>query len=118
MFVFLNSNTTNGSLQKNDLFIKNEMFSMPKNCKTTIFNIRNNSINNFSNCCHDLIIFKDLRNLQINQTESVECNELKNDDAEMKTDEQNDDNYCWYESIVRVKGFKDVLVKGKSIWQN
>lgn len=80
-------------------------------CKTVILNIlpEFNSETDL-NCCKDISIFQDMTNLNLNQREVAANEENQKTDKNIET--------SWFESKVIVKGFKDVLVKGKRIWLN
>lgn len=100
-------------------FVKLEDYELPlHSCKTTVFNLRNVSEQEHTNCCQDLIVYKDLSNFDITQS-NIGNTTTKVTKPETGTTENYDnlENRVWYEMNTFVKGFKDVLVKGKSIWE-
>lgn len=105
MFVLLKKST--GTID-NDFFQAKDYKGVSIKCKTIILNILpefNSEID--LNCCKDISIFQDMTNLNLNKRE---------DEKNQKSDKNVETS--WFESKVTVKGFKDVLVKGKRIWLN
>lgn len=109
VFVLLQPKSTTFT---SDNFHYKESFQLPVNCKKIILNLINSSNNdnmeNNKNCCNDLIVYNEFENIKIS-------NELSSNDIEKNCKEMaNDDR--WYESNIFIRGYKDVLVKGKNIW--
>lgn len=77
-----------------EMFTKNEDFTIPGRCPVSKITIQNNLTDSTMGNR-----FFDLRG-----------------DVFHRSPENKTENYQWYECDVSVKGFKDVLVKGKSIW--
>lgn len=73
-------------------------FRVPSSCQLTTINLINVYNSNFS-------IFKDFENLSMHETSST---------TEIKT--EIDNSTSWHQSQIIVKGFKDVLINNKSIW--
>lgn len=108
-------------------FIRLENYELPlQSCKTTVFNLRNDSEQQHTNCCQDLIVYRDKSNLDFCDLET----DMGNATTKVtKTNTAAIENYTlniydillehrvWYEMNTFVKGFKDVPVKGKSIWE-
>ncbi|KAJ6632728.1 hypothetical protein Bhyg_17218 [Pseudolycoriella hygida] len=114
MFVLLNSKVKPSNMCE-DRFQLYEDFRLPRSCKTVVLNLRNTSPPTKMNCCEHLVVYDDLLNDSLNvvdkQMASMEINCDKSDDV---TDDIT--GMGWHGSTVFVRGFKDVLVKGKSIW--
>lgn len=115
-----------------DQFHRHECFKLPTMCRITMLNIENDSDTMTTNCCRNLSIFDDFQLLNSsdaietnstemtdnNQTETTcdkndsmpaKCSDLKNI---IKTDAISD----FFECKVTIKGFRDQLIKGQSIW--
>lgn len=109
MFVLIHKRDDSSS-NVNDLFRKSNFF-IPNKCRKFILNIQNKtddmSDETTPDCCRYMNVYNELNNLNI-----VVPKELSDTD-ERKANEK----YAWFESNIVVKGFKDVLVKGKSIWE-
>uniref|UniRef100_A0A1B0DA30 Uncharacterized protein n=1 Tax=Phlebotomus papatasi TaxID=29031 RepID=A0A1B0DA30_PHLPP len=79
-----------------EMFTKNEDFTIPGRCPVSKITIQNNlSESAMGNRFLDLSFLGDVLH---------------------RSPEKKTENCQWYECDVSVKGFKDVLVKGKSIW--
>lgn len=103
-------------------FVRHESFQLPmSNCRTTVFNLINLNKTDL-NCCRDLTIFRDLSNLQISTDELVSMDSsarkenIENGCENIVSDAEDCAYDIWYESEVFINGFKEILVKGKSIW--
>lgn len=114
MFVLLNPKVKSPALD--DLFQLNEDFRLPRSCKTVILNLKNISDSIKTNCCEHLVVYDDLLadydNLTVTDG-NIPAMEL---DEKVVNDLADINDAVWYDSTVFVRGFKDVLVKGKSIW--
>lgn len=111
MYVLLKKQST-GTTTNNEIEFFQEKYydGVALKCKTVTLNIQTELNSEIDlNCCRDILIFQDMTNLNINRDEDA-VNE-KN----QKTEET---IISWFESKVIVKGFKDVLIKGKRIWVN
>lgn len=114
-------------------FERHDRFKLPTMCRTTVLNIQNDSNAVTTNCCQDLSIFHgDFNPLDYSagdatkktericdQTSSLIVNAptkhvATNSESLSKTDSRLESNF--YECKISVKGFKDQLIKGKSIW--
>lgn len=109
MFVLIHKRDDSSS-NVNDLFQKSNFF-IPNKCRKFILNIQNKTddmgVAITPDCCRYMNVYNGLNNLNI-----VVPKESSN------TDERNaNEKYAWFESKIVVKGFKDVLVRGKSIWE-
>lgn len=107
MFVLLKKKST-GTTDDLEFFQAKDYDGVTIKCKTVILNILpefNSEID--LNCCKDISIFQDMTNLNLKEREDP-----------VKDQSPEEDEISWFESKVIVKGFKDVLVKGKRIWVN
>lgn len=107
MFVLLRKKST-GTTDDLEFFQAKDYDGVTIKCKTVILNILpefNSEID--LNCCKDISIFQDMTNLNLKEREDP-----------VKDQSPEEDEISWFESKVIVKGFKDVLVKGKRIWVN
>lgn len=97
-------------------FKSHNSLKLPASCRITHINIQNdfNIIN--LNCCQNLNIFNDISTLNDSTAENI-----KKSKTESKINTEKDctsDCNNFYECKIIVKGFKDQLVKGQSIWMN
>lgn len=116
MFVFLSPRDRRHRCDI-EYFSEHNEYALPiRNCRTAIFNLVNETqiTPNSSNCCQDMIVFKDLGNLHISD-DDTKATALKTDDS--IDGWHADGDRVWYELDTFVKGFKDVMVKGKTIWE-
>lgn len=67
-------------------------FKLPRSCRERLIRIRNSS---------DFKIFEEFQDISLSEKPSA----------------KDDDDEIWYQSKIFVKGFKDVLVDGQSIWK-
>lgn len=99
-----------------DQFKSHTGLKLPASCRITHINIQNdfNIIN--LNCCQNLNIFNDINTSNENNT----VVNMKKSKTESKIDIEECPSDCnnFYECKIVVKGFKDQLVKGQSIWMN
>lgn len=117
MFVFIRPTDVDAFVVE-DQFEQRENFSLPHNCRTTILNIESGSGNLSLNCCRDLDIFSDGQN-QFSSTNHSDADEGV--DESIKEEQTIDDSVhieIFFECKLFVKGFKDQLVKGNSVWKN
>lgn len=118
MFVLLNPKVK--SSVSDDSFQLIEDFQLPRSCKTVILNLNNNSDAIKTNCCEHLVVYDDLLvdydNLTVTDEKilSMEGDNKNIDEMNAESDDSNE--AVWYNSTIFMRGFKDVLVKGKSIW--
>lgn len=109
-------------------FQRLDYFQLPTLCRITKLNIQNDSNNLNVNCCRDLSIFNDATSNghKINGTtfNRNECNgtEHKNHfndngtSSDSNTFNKIDTNEFLYECKISIKGFRDQLINGKTIW--
>ncbi len=106
--------------ETDDLFQLSEDFRLPRSCKTVILNLQNTAASIKTNCCEHLVVYDDLLADYDNLKVTDDKIDLVEVDDEKATERNNDlsgiNAVAWYNSTVFVRGFKDVLVKGKSIW--
>lgn len=119
MFVLLNPKVK--PAKTDDSFQLTEDFRLPRSCKTVILNLQNKSHSIKSNCCEHLIVYDDLQadydKLTVTDDELEAETEATDDKVNEMTEDFNEISATdWYNSTIFVRGFKDVLVKGKSIW--
>lgn len=99
-----------------DQFKSHNGFKLPASCRTTHINIQNDfNIMNL-NCCQNLNIFQDT-NITFNDSAIANLQKLKTE-SEIASEKGPSDCDGFYECKIVVKGFKDQLVKGQSIWMN
>lgn len=119
MFVLLK---TTGQMNETmaDSFQRLDYLRLPNLCRITKFDIQNNSNELNSNCCKDLFIFTDTctdTNVSIEVPNEVTNAVNSNDKSTKNNDFFNiNDNEFLYECKISVKGFRDQLNNGKSIW--
>lgn len=157
MYVFLKPRNSSDLQNNTEQFHRHDNFQLPINCRTTVLNIKSNINNASANCCRNLFVFHDFKQLNIELSHGIDVTQLANEhDEEIGTDTNKDSgnvrtnnaldtgeqvpnlekNYSnhmknkdattneeitinsFYECNVSVKGFKDQLIKGKSIWIN
>lgn len=118
MFVLLNPKVK--STVPDDSFQLIDDFQLPRSCKTVILNLSNNSDSIKTNCCEHLVVYDDLLadydNLKVTDDKIVSMEGDNKNMDEMSVESDDIHESVWYNSTVFVRGFKDVLVKGKSIW--
>lgn len=156
MFIFIKPKNTNEPIFVQttiEQYKRHDNFKLPLSCRTTVLNIENNCNSLSANCCGNLDVFSDSKQLNIDAMPSKEGSmeegdnddqsKTDNDDSAMKkevpkeeksvmstyvnrieykstigdnTNNENNSITSFYECKVSVKGFKDQLIKGKSIW--
>lgn len=118
MFVLLNPKVK--PTASDDLFQLNEDFRLPRSCKTVILNLQNISDSIKTNCCEHLVVYDDLLadydNLKVTDDKTVSQEADEEIVNERSKDLTDINEAVWYNLTTFVRGFKDVLVKGKSIW--
>lgn len=95
---------------------------LPTQCRVTRLDIRNNSNGSKSNCCHNISIFNEsisVANTTVNHIN--ESTEMKpNENGSIQTNESNfsimEKGELLYACKISVKGFRDQLNNGTSIW--
>lgn len=103
-----------------DSFQLNEGFRLRRNVKIVCLNLMNISAPLRTNCCehsvyNDMVAGYQNLNVTDNNNGTVEIDGQIVDDM----NHLNDINKgVWYESTTFVRGFKDVLVRGHSIWND
>lgn len=104
-------------------FVGHSSFKFPTSCRTTCINIQNDPMDMSTNCCRGLNIFSDNESVQFglyapkssdNSVRDCKSHELKNGIGK----ENLSSIPRFYECNIVVKGFKDQLIKGQSIWAN
>lgn len=80
------------------IFMSNEDFSLPARAKNTVIVLEYDDSKN-SNCCSNIKVFEDSQS-----------------EADGRTEERVGENvnFCWEESKLVLKGFKDCIVNNKS----
>lgn len=119
MYVVLKPKCSMSSI--GDAFKSHSSFKFPASCRTTQINIQNDSANIASNCCQSLNIFNDsdvpncvpVKNGTSDEIDDSNSNGLKNG---IDREDPSSTHDSFYECNIVVKGFKDQLIKGKSIW--
>lgn len=91
-----------------------DSFYLPGNCRSVILNLVNatdTSTETKENCCNELVVFSEFDNIAITTRRDV-VDGNRSDERTLELCNKD----VWYESSIFLKGYKDVLVKGKSIW--
>lgn len=88
-------------------FQQHDTFKLPSMCRVTMLNIVNDSDDNHHNCCQNLLVYDDVEEttLTIGEKSKTATNSIE---SELSSK--------FYECDVLIKGFKNMLVKGQSIW--
>lgn len=100
-----------------DQFQHHSHLKLSTSCRQTLFSIQSDSRLN-ENCCRKLHIFNDIGSNKVKSEDSSTNNErvqkdyIRNKEDTAKCITKTD----FYECKIVVKGFKDQLIKGKSIW--
>lgn len=112
MYVFLKPKykPNDGTFATSEHFEWRDRFELPANCRITVLNIENIKQTTDDNCCKNLNIFNDT--MKIGEKISTEVNAAHMMAIE---NEQHSIN-GFYECKISIKGFRDQLIKGKSIW--
>lgn len=111
--------TTTNELSEfySDFFQPRTQLYLPKTCKTTNINIINNfDIRNLNS--QDILIFNDISNEECGDVHENADPTIAHEEHKIQLCEDNAAEEIWYESNVFIKGFKDILVNGKNIWNN
>lgn len=88
-----------------------EDFDLPHKCPVIHINLVHKTPTlTDNNCCRDIAVFESIS--ELNLSEKVETVE------EGVVDKNQTDNVLWKEAKVFIRGFKDVFVKGRSIWED
>lgn len=96
-----------------DQFKSHSGLKLPASCRITHINIQNDFNTIDLNCCQNLNIFND-----INMSNAVANMKKSKTESKINNAECSSDCNNFYECKIIVKGFKDQLVKGQSIWMN
>lgn len=99
---------------------------LPASCRITHINIQNDFKIMDLNCCRNLNIFNDVNksngtnSKDIRNSDKIECDEERESKTEPESNVVRCPSDCnnFYECKIIVKGFKDQLIKGQSIWTN
>lgn len=112
MYVFLKPKhkPSDGDFVTSEHFEWRDRFELPANCRITVLNIENINQTTEDNCCKNLNVFNDA--IGIGEKISTEVNEAQSTVVENEMQSING----FYECKISIKGFKDQLIKGKSIW--
>lgn len=120
MFVILKPK--NGISSIGNEFVGHSNFKFPTSCRTTHINIGNEPMDMPSNCCRGLNIFSDNESSSYAPIASGTSGKMGNcNNRELKNGigkENLSSIPRFYECNIVVKGFKDQLIKGQSIWAN
>lgn len=110
-----------------EYFSQHDEFTLPiRNCRKAVFNLVNEITSSTTSstggkCCQKMIVYKDMSNLNISaDSNAAKLKSPQNSEACSRSDDDADiaeNNRIWYELNIFVKGFKDVMVKGKTIWE-
>lgn len=112
MYVFLKPKykPSDGDFAISEHFEWRDRFELPANCRITVLNIENIKQTTDDNCCKNLNIFNDAE--KIGEKISTEVNAAQLTAIENEMHSING----FYECKISIKGFRDQLIKGKSIW--
>lgn len=105
-----------GSNTMGDQFKSHDNLKLPASCRITHINIQNDLHVIDLNCCRNLNIFNDINTPNGKTIENIK----KSTKTETKINLKDCPSDCnnFYECKIIVKGFKDQLIKGQSIWMN
>lgn len=109
MYIFLKPRPGH-NFGDDELFEPRDQFTLPTNCRAMTLNIENDCSNLDLNCCRNISVFTE------NGTAHVPSANGDNDSHE--TDPSSENESTFYQCKFYVKGFKDQLVKGQSIWMH
>lgn len=99
-----------------DQFQHHSRLKLSTSCRQTLFSIQSDSRLN-KNCCRKLHIFNDIGSNKVKSEDSSTNNErVHKDYIQNKKDKMSSTKTDFYECKIVVKGFKDQLIKGRSIW--
>lgn len=87
-------------------FQHHDTFKLPSMCRVTMLNIENDSDDTNHICCKNLLIYD-------SEVETIAKRETSNTEPNLNEIESFSSHY---ECDVFIKGFKNQLVKGQSIW--
>lgn len=116
MYVMLKSKVHIGE----EYFQQHDSFKLPSTCRTTVLNVENHSDEMALKCCQNLVVYDDMEestnsaDFTIEKTEDSNYGEISKNGHVTQVASSNDLKF--YECNIVVKGFKNQLVKGKSIW--
>lgn len=110
-----------------EYFRQHDTIRLPSACRTTMMNIENDSDESQLNCCQHLMVYDDMAELLKGKLcVSLDENDSTNSQIQQYSDKLHDrstndtdtNETCskYYECSIIVKGFKNQLVKGQSIW--
>lgn len=108
MYLFLKPKykPNDGALEIDEHFEWRDRFELPANCRITVLNIENVNRTTDDNCCKNLNVFNDATGI----------GEKISNESPLVLDGEMHSITGFYECKVSIKGFKDQLIKGKSIW--
>lgn len=95
-----------------DEYKHHSTFKLPASCRETYINIENDLSNGNLNCCRSLSIFGDIE--MSNHVPII--NDSIDDQSKIIGTKPSSNCNSFYECNVVVKGFKDPMIKGQSIW--
>lgn len=104
------------------VFQRHDDYQLHPDCRTTIFRLRNinrggdHHLEELTNCCRDLVVFKDLASLRLDTATPTDSTALHCPPAGDIIEPLHLSSSVWFESDVFVAGYKDAPVKGKTIW--
>ncbi|XP_055627859.1 uncharacterized protein LOC129769537 [Toxorhynchites rutilus septentrionalis] len=88
-----------------------ENYQLPINCHKYEINVSQRDSNTHLHCCKEMDVFDDLvQALQLNQNDTPAVNLNGNGDLTNSTE------FVWYQIGDPLKGYKEVLIRGKSMW--
>lgn len=91
-------------------------YELHPDCLLTTFRLLNTATaSTANNCCRDLIVFRDMGALHVDDA-PLSGDRTPADDVDVTENAIVVDNAKWLEYETYVCGFKDKLIKGKSIW--
>lgn len=112
MYVFLKPKhkPNDDAIEIGEHFEWRDRFELPANCRITVLNIENENRTTDENCCKNLNVFNDATEIGEKISNNVNVKHSTMTDNEMHSING------FYECKISIKGFKDQLIKGKSIW--
>ncbi|XP_055588684.1 uncharacterized protein LOC129741012 [Uranotaenia lowii] len=95
-----------------------EDYKSPVNCRKYLIQIKNISTANDSLCCKEMKVFSEQIE-QLSLEGSAKNNSFPTDDNNQENgDDAPKDNLVWYQLDGCLKGYKEYVIKGKTIWNS
>lgn len=118
MYVFLKPKyrLSAEAFEIDEYFEWRDRFELPASCRITVLNIETTNQPTDDNCCQNLNVFSDEK-IGSDIPSEGEMTDSKVEPSMGNENEMHTIN-GFYECKVSIKGFKDQLIRGKSIWNH